>query len=214
MNPWNELVSVFHHSGGIEKIPSGSADNILLAWPPMLRFIQRQFPRPQGRNALDIECGAGQFCWKLHTAGFQVTGMDTSDEMVNTARRALPKAISLIHGDINAVPRGAACDLVTAIMVFQFIREIQPVFSRLGGLLKSGGLLVFAVFNPPFVDRLLNAGIIFREGGSPGLARQTIMELKPGSEIPVFIRSAQEYQDLLTPLGFRKLFEACPLTRG
>ncbi len=51
------------------------------------------------RHVVDAGCGSGPLAEALFSAGFNVTGIDTSHELLEIARSAVPAA-NFIHGSI------------------------------------------------------------------------------------------------------------------
>ncbi len=50
------------------------------------RYVARHFPEPC--KAIDVGCGYGAITLELHSRGFDVTGLDTSEWMVTQATNA------------------------------------------------------------------------------------------------------------------------------
>lgn len=69
----------------------------------------------EGDSALDLACGTGGFTRELHRAGWQVQGLDGSQEMLTVARGRLPADISLSVGDLRTFDLGERFDLVTCV---------------------------------------------------------------------------------------------------
>ncbi|MBU1695013.1 MAG: class I SAM-dependent methyltransferase [Verrucomicrobia bacterium] len=206
---WDRLSRLFSGEEDVQGIPPAAADNILLAWPPILAWLRELYPAPQGRRALDFGCGAGHFTAKLRELGFDALGMDSSSAMMATARRLFP-GLAFQSGDIEALQGRPPFDVVAAIMVLQFIPDLKATAQALDRVLKPGGLLAFAVFNPAFVQRLLEAGMLFKDFDSPTPPRRGIMELVEGVAVPVFIRSEEEYRALFARLGYTCALVARP----
>jgi SAM-dependent methyltransferase len=87
-DPWDALSPYFDTSRA--EVASGAADNILIAWPVLLRFIAEHAPAGAVR-VLDYGCGGGGFAQKLQSLGFRVVGVDSSPAMIDTARTAHPE---------------------------------------------------------------------------------------------------------------------------
>ena len=107
-NPWDVLSQYFDTYASDEKIRSGAADNILIAWPPIVDLIEKRFPTRKGCRAVDFGCGAGGFCNKLFKLGFSVTGVDSSKEMIRVARKNSPAEIEYVVGNdevLNRLPK-------------------------------------------------------------------------------------------------------------
>ena len=210
MSLWDKMVGMFGGDKGREEVPEGIADNVLIAFPPMIELIQKNFPITKGRRALDFGCGSGRFSKKLHELGFWVTGIDSSSEMISAARQYLPQDVKLLTGSLDQLPGDKTFDLVVASMVFQFIREIDIPLRAIDRLMKTAGILILSVFNPQFVVNLLKARTLFKDFDSMDFPSHGLLELVKGTRIPVYLRGAEEYTGLLTCLGYEKIFEATP----
>jgi len=201
MNQWDELVDTFGCSWKDETIPETAADNICVAWPSINKCIESYFPESLGRKALDFGCGGGLFCRELAQRGFAVTGFDTSTKLAESARRNNSNSISITTSETQMLNDGGY-DLISSIMVLQFIEDIDTTISKLVSVLNKNGLLIFAVFNPKFI-----------EDNSKSLAfnsfkdyRSGHMELKEGLKIPVHNRSHIEYKGLFKPFGLEEVY--------
>ena len=210
MSLWDKMVGMFGGDKGREEVPEGIADNVLIAFPPMIELIQKNFPITKGRRALDFGCGSGRFSKKLHELGFWVTGIDSSSEMISAARQYLPQDVKLLIGSPDQLPGDKTFDLVVASMVFQFIREIDIPLRAIDRLMKTAGILILSVFNPQFVVNLLKVRMLFKDFDSVNFPSHGLLELVKGTRIPVYLRGAEEYTGLLTCLGYEKIFEATP----
>lgn len=99
----------------------------------------------QGR-ALDLACGTGGLTRELLAAGWDVTGLDGSAEMLDMARERLPAGTPLLQGDLRTFDLGAKrFDLVTC--VFDSLNnllsaeELGQALARAAAHLRTGGLL-------------------------------------------------------------------------
>jgi SAM-dependent methyltransferase len=210
VNPWDQLSVAFGGGAPAEEVPPDAADNILIAWPPMLELIRRTSPDTAGRRALDFGCGAGDLCRALHRLGFQVAGLDTSLGMIAAARQRVPAEVTLVAGPVERLPARESFDLIASVMVFQFVADVDALFNALDRRLRPDGLLVFAVFYPPFVRLLLERGMVFKAFDSQEHPRMGIMELAAGAGVPVFVREADEYADRLARRGYDETLRVCP----
>jgi 2-polyprenyl-3-methyl-5-hydroxy-6-metoxy-1,4-benzoquinol methylase len=208
-NPWDELTTLFTGETTADGVPEGAADNVLLSWPPILQTIQNVFGSTTGLDVLDFGCGPGDFCGKLHALGNRVCGIDYSAEMLAVARRRVAPDVRLLTPEQFADSTDPF-DVITAAMVFQFIDDIEGVLAQLVARLKPSGTLVFAVFNPAFVVNLIAQGRLFHGFDSATHPTRGLMVPTKGIEIPVHVRSAGQYAEMLTRLGYKEISRVLP----
>ena len=123
---WNRLSDEFDTYK--ENIFPGAADNIYTLWPIFLPYIKKNI-KGSSLRALDFGCGTGMFCSELKTAGFNTCGLDISPKMISIAKYHLGKEINFSAGDYKSAlklsKKSGKFDLITAIMVLQFVSDIN-----------------------------------------------------------------------------------------
>lgn len=207
-NPWDALSAYFDTSRA--EVQSGSADNVLIAWPVILRFLAEHAPRRKPLRVLEYGCGGGGFAQELRSRGMQVVAVDSSPAMVDTARRAYGASVEFLVGDARTVGALGQFDAVTSVMVLQFVEDAQATIGHLAAALPPGGVLVFAVFNPTFVVERIAAGRSFHGFDSDTTPTRGLTQLAGHTRVPTFIRSAHHYNGLCRPHGLSPLLEAYP----
>jgi len=104
-----------------------------------------------GAKALDFGCGAGRSTRFLRKLGFEVTGVDISEDMLRIARTRDPS------GDYRLVPHDSfiefapeSFDLIVSLFTFDNIPSAAKVriFSDLRNLLRPAGTMVSVVLSP------------------------------------------------------------------
>lgn len=102
--------------------------------------------RPE--KALDVGCGPGNSTWVM--AEFfpqaEITGVDSSAAMIETARQALPATRFLqcdVSRELDSLPRDF--DLVFSNACIQWVPDHPGLLPGLMGLLKPGGMLAVQV---------------------------------------------------------------------
>ncbi len=110
-----------------------------------------------GGPILELACGTGRLLLPLAEAGYDVTGVDISAEMLRRAREKAEKAkllgrVTLIHGDVRTFesPRKHAMAFV-AVSSFMVFTDNEAILDALGNIrrhLRPGGLLIIDLFNP------------------------------------------------------------------
>lgn len=201
MNQWNQMADIFGCSWDEETIPECAADNICIAWPSLFAGIDKGFAGRISGKALDFGCGGGLLCRRLHEMGFAVTGFDRSPELLAKAGANTPPAVRLTDAESTLAQNGRY-DLITSVMVFQFIEDIQATVDTLTALLKPGGLIICAVFNPGFLTANSGSGVF--GGFSDG--RTGFMELKEGVRVAVHSRSEAEYREIFGQNGCEQVY--------
>mgnify|MGYP001593726556 CR=1 FL=1 len=163
-NVWNILGKSSFNTHVIEdEIDPRAADNILIAWPPILELMQSEFTPNKDTKVLDYGCGTGGFCNRLNKLGYKVAGVDPAEEMINTAKHNTSSKIPYYKGDQTIVSSLGKFQIVTSIMTLQFIENLTSVFQTLSNSLLPGGLLIIVDFNKEWVKECLKIPISFAD---------------------------------------------------
>jgi len=100
-------------------------------------------------TALDVGCGAGgRLIRRLVSAGFRLTGLDVSIEMIQKARKAHPTQ-TFVHADICHWQVSVSFDFILAWdSIFHLpLKQQAPVLRKLCQALKPGGTLLYTFGN-------------------------------------------------------------------
>ncbi|MFZ3368779.1 MAG: methyltransferase domain-containing protein [Candidatus Sulfotelmatobacter sp.] len=121
----------------------------------------------QIRRVVDVGCGAGPLTAALVEAGFEVTGIDSSAELLAIARTAISKA-HFIHGSVyeTQIP---ACQAIVALgEPLTYHAEgadadflVESFFRAASHVLPMGGMLIFDVIElggPSLAGRYWSSG--------------------------------------------------------
>jgi predicted TPR repeat methyltransferase len=97
-------------------------------------------------DVLDLGCGTGLCGEWLRAVSARLTGVDLSQAMLDKARRR-DCYDELVCEEIMSYARRRAAmfDLIFAADVFCYFGDLEPVFSRIAGLLRHSGSFVFSV---------------------------------------------------------------------
>jgi SAM-dependent methyltransferase len=146
------------HATGFGKLARGAA-------PAIIRMLRCASVRIQ--RVVDVGCGAGPLTAALIAVGFEVTGIDSSAELLTIARTAVPEA-HLIHGSVyeTQIP---ACEAIVALgESLTYHTEdacadslVEGFFLEASHVLPSGGMLIFDVIelgHPSLAGRFWSSG--------------------------------------------------------
>ncbi len=105
-----------------------------------------------GKRAIDFGCGAGRSTRFLRSLGFEVVGVDISENMLTLARRRDPDGdYRLIPNDDLSEFAAGSFDLVQAVLTFDNIPTLEKklqIFQSLKRLLNNNGRIVIVVCSP------------------------------------------------------------------
>ena len=211
MNPWDTLSQYFDTHKHADEVDPGAADNVLIAWPSLFRGIESVQTSGDGLLALDYGCGGGGLVLELLKRGYKAVGCDSSAAMIEIAKKNTENFpfYACDHVDVPKIPE-APFDLITAVMVFQFINNIESCIAHLFDALKPEGVIAFAVFNPEYVAPNHGDTKLFRGFQSPDNPTIGYMVPIENTRIPVFIRTEEEYDAIFIRRGFRRLYSDKP----
>lgn len=132
---------------------------------------------PGAKTLLDLGCGTGIHACAFARAGYRVTGIDRSREMLERARERSRQeidpefygSVDFIHGDIRDFDLARRFDVVTALFhVMSYLptnEELEASVSNVHRHLEPGGLFVFDHWYGPAVltDRPVQRVKIFED---------------------------------------------------
>jgi SAM-dependent methyltransferase len=120
-----------------------------------------------GPEGLYVGCGNGRNYLPLVRAGLDLVGLDVSAAaLARLAERAPDRRERLIHGELSALPAGAAYDLVIGIQVFQHgdRATAHDHFRAAQARLAPGGLFCLRV-NAVGTELEHDHDVVERDGG-------------------------------------------------
>jgi SAM-dependent methyltransferase len=114
---------------------------------------------PEAVSLLDLGCGTGRHDRILTEMGYQVTGIDLAEEMLEIARASregLPEnSLRFVRGDVRTVRVDALFDAVISlfhVMSYQTSNDdLRNTFATASRHLKGGGIFLFDFWYGPAV---------------------------------------------------------------
>ncbi len=129
-------------------------------WSQYLLSKLRAYPLKTG---LDVGCGGGWFTRAFHRAGYTMTGLDVSAEMLDFAQEQAIKEGArgeYLLGDITKFRSPKKFDFITAINdCINYIPTVKlsAAFKNMKNALQKGGVLLFDVSSPrKFHNKIAN----------------------------------------------------------
>lgn len=203
---WDSVADCFTQKGMQSLGYWPCKDNYDIVWPFLFKVIKKQLGREQNllKKVCDFGCGTGIFAEKMHQAGFDVFACDISKEMIALACSSTRGGVLYEVGSLGFMQKYFPYEMVTSIMVFQFIPDLELVIEIIAKCLTKNGLLFFAVHNTEYINECIRYGIKFRIKEDHELPVEG--EILIGSKwIKTYIRSAKWYDDVLGLRGFTRL---------
>jgi SAM-dependent methyltransferase len=175
-----------------------------------------------GTRALDFGCGAGRSTRLLRTLGFNVTGVDVSEDMLRIARGVDPSGdYRLVPGDNFAELDAGAFHLVLCAFTFDNIPAADKarIFRDLAKLLAPGGTIVTIVSSPEiythewasFSTRDFPENARARSGD---LVRIVVTDHEDRRPVEDIVCTAESYQAVYREAGLKAIQVLEPLARG
>lgn len=119
----------------------------------LFQQLVSSWPR-RGHTLLDVGCGAGVFLNMFWEYGFDVTGFDTSDNLVTEAKSLLGNRADFRIGPLDHLPFDAGeFDYVALLSVLEYTEDSQKVLAEAIRVAKHG--LVIGFMNSWSLYRLL-----------------------------------------------------------
>lgn len=105
------------------------------------KLMERLLPeRGEGLRLLDVGCGTGHHLAQLRQQGFDVAGVDGSQEMIALAQANNPGVV-IRQGDVEALPfPSGGFDVVVCVEVLRYLPGLSDCLREMARVLKRGGV--------------------------------------------------------------------------
>lgn len=141
MSLYNEFAEVY---------AKGEYPNLSQAVADILPKILEQYQIPNSGKLLDIACGEGSFALSMAKQGWQVTGIDQSEEMLRLANHLAQQSsinVNFIKQDMRFFDSTDEYDLATcwfdSLNYMLTTDDLQSTFNNVARALKPGGWFLF-----------------------------------------------------------------------
>lgn len=107
----------------------------------------------------ELACGTGEMTWRLAEAGYNMIGIDLSEEMLAVAREKCDSEVLLLHQDMRKFDLyGSVSAVVCVCDGMNYICEasgLRQVFDRAYTFLEPGGVFIFDMKTDYFYREIL-----------------------------------------------------------
>lgn len=115
-----------------------------------IKFLDSIYKKHRIRSVLDLGCGTGEHTHALQTLGYDTLGVDSSENMINYAKKRFPESKFEI-GNMQTFTKPQPVDSIFSIFgTFNYLIKEDEIATCLDSIrknLKSSGILVLEVWN-------------------------------------------------------------------
>jgi len=131
-------------------------------------FIERMLPNPPHEHILDVACGPARHAQFLAELDYEVTGVDTNEEALATARQITTERAIFIYQDMRQledVP-GSFEGVISMWQSFGYFsaETNQDILRQMAAKLKRPGRLILDLYNRTFFENNLGTRRLERRG--------------------------------------------------
>ena len=118
-----------------------------------------------GAVLVDLGCGAGLLSPHIEGKGYVHVGVDLTASALHQARA---HGVTVVHGDVSAVPLADGCaDVVAAGEILEHVTDLRAAVAQACRLLRPGGLLVIDTIAATALARVVAVTLAERMPGGP-----------------------------------------------
>lgn len=140
-----------------------------LSLPPLLTLAGDV----AGQPICDLACGQGVVAQVFAQRGARVTGIDSSERLLDIARweeAANPCGITYVHGDAQQLGQVADASFAVVVchMALMDIPDLTATLNTVARILYAHGVFVFAITHPMLDTALSRVELTTANDGTPG----------------------------------------------
>ena len=105
-------------------------------------------PHAKGEKLLEVGCGTGHWSRVFSEYGFEVTGVDVSERMIDIAKSKNISDVSFQVADGHSLPfADETFDVTAAITTLEFVRDAEAVLREMMRCTRKSGKILLGVLN-------------------------------------------------------------------
>ncbi|WP_077308541.1 class I SAM-dependent DNA methyltransferase [Terribacillus halophilus] len=135
-------------------------------WQQFMQKIFQRYAKISIKTVADLGCGTGYVTRQLAESGYQMTGIDQSENMLAYAASMDDKqAVRWVQQDLRSLENIQADAAISMFDVVNYItspEDVQAAFGRIWDMLAPGGVFLFDVHTIRHIEEDL-AGELFAE---------------------------------------------------
>lgn len=200
---WDNVAFCFAVNGGANIYAPG-AENFEAIWPILQPIIVELSVSGSLNVSLDFGCGTGMFAEAISAYCQSTYACDSSEQMLSMAIEKSSGKTTYGLGSVDFVRRCPPLSLITAIMVFQFIDNIEETIRVLCEATANNGIIFFATHDLDYVNECLLHHCKFRHVLTHD--QQLLGEISINKHwINTYVRSERVYETIFNKYGFKKV---------
>lgn len=127
-------------------------------WCSYLRGLLKEYGITEG-IIVDLACGTGEMTKRLRDAGYDMIGVDLSEEMLEIAREKCQEDVLLLHQDMRELDLyGSAAAMICVCDGMNYLcskEDLEQVFHQVSLFLDRGGMFLFDMKTDYFYREVL-----------------------------------------------------------
>lgn len=141
-----EYYDKYGHIYHEERTKKGKLFNEYIEMPAVLKLIES---KNFGKSAMDVGCGSGIYTKYLSKNGFNVTGIDVSNEMLIIAKEYCKNnEAKFIHTSFENFETAENFDLILGSFILGYFDDLKLLFSKMNSMLQVSGKIIVSGVHP------------------------------------------------------------------
>ncbi|HZG73980.1 MAG TPA: class I SAM-dependent methyltransferase [Chondromyces sp.] len=141
---WNDRAA-YWHANSVDMWDNGSRKDIV---PFFQQYVEGR------KKVCDLGCGDGYGAYKLAKAGYNVTGVDLSEKMIEIAKENENANLHFIQGDLSSLPFDSGeFDAALAVNSLEWTESPLKVLNEIKRVVKKNGYACIAILGPTAAPR-------------------------------------------------------------